>query len=106
MLPLDFRHRQQAVNEIGTPALARITRSGFVLDNVSTLQPARTVHRHKPAADVTKHAQCSSDDRGAQLAYLSWSSTKTLEHLTYELAMIPLFFLYLFYSSSIVAIAE
>ena len=89
VLPLDFRHRQQAIDQVHSAALSCVTCGGFILDNVLALEPAGTVHRRKPAAHVTQETKRSSDDCGAQFAPLVWSTTEIFEHLADQTAMLP-----------------
>lgn len=83
-----------------------MTRRGFILDDVSTLKPARAVHRRKPAADVTQETQRSSDERRAQLAPFVWFGAEIAQHLPDQLAMMPFFFFDLFYSRALVRVAK
>lgn len=106
MLPLDFSHREQAVDQFSPAALARVSSGGFVFDDVSTFEPARAIHRRKPAGDVTQETERPADDGGPQFAALVWTSIQTGEHLTNQPAMMQFFFLDLFYFCSILGVAE
>ena len=92
VFPLDFRHRQQTIDQVLSAALACVTCGGFVLDDIVTLEPARTIHRRKPAADVTQETERSSDEGGAQLASFVWSGAEVFQHLADEAPMMPFFF--------------
>lgn len=81
VLPLDFSHREQAVDQVSSAALARVTRGGLILDDVSTFEPARAVHRRKPASDVTQQTKRATDECGAQFPHFVWSATEAGEHL-------------------------
>ena len=106
VLPFDFRHREQTIDQVRPTALARITSGRFVLDNVSTFKPARTVHRRKPTGNVTQQTKRSANHCGAQFAPFVWSSAETLQHLTNQFAMMPLFVFDLFNLRSIVGVAQ
>lgn len=89
MLPLDFSHREQTVDQVRSAALTGVTRGGFILDDVSTFEPARAVHRRKPAADVTQQTKRAADERGAQFANFVWRATEPGKHLADQPAMVP-----------------
>lgn len=101
VLPLYFSHREQTVNQFSSAAVARVTRSGFVFDDVSTFEPAGAVHRCKPAGDVTQQTKRSADECSPQFAALVWAGVQTGEHLTNQPAMMPFLFLDLSYLGAI-----
>ncbi len=106
VLPFDFGHHEQAIDQVVASALVSITRGRFVLDNVPTLEPARAVHRHKPTTDVTQQTKRSTDDSGPQLTSFDWSSTKIFQHLAHEAAVMPFFFFDRFYPGSFFGVGE
>jgi len=106
VLPLDFSHREQAVDQIASSRLARVTRGGFVFDDVSTLEPARAVHRRKPAGDVTQQTERAANQCSSQFAAFVWSGAQTREHLADEPAMMPFLVLDLFDLGSLLRIAQ
>ena len=106
MLPLDFSHREQAVDQIRSAALARVTRGGFIFDDVSTFEPARAVHRREPASDVTQKTERASDQGGAKFANLVWTSTEVSEHLADESPVMPFLVLDLFDFCPLLRVAE
>lgn len=106
VLPLDFSHHEQAVDQVSSAALARITRGGFILDDVSTFEPARAVHRRKPAGDVTQQTKRATDQRGAHFAQFVWSAAEAGEHLADQPAMMPFLVLDLFDFRSLPRVAE
>lgn len=106
MLPLDFSHRQQAVDQIRSAALARVTRGGFILDDVLTFEPARAIHRREPAGDVTQETKRAADQCGAQFANLVWTSAESREHLADESPVMPFLVLDLFHLCSLLRVAE
>ena len=106
MLPLDFSHREQAVDQIRSTALARVTRGGFIFDDVSTFEPARAIHRRKPASDVTQETERASDQGGANFANLVWTSAEIRQHLADESPVMPLLVLDLFDFRSLLRVAE
>ena len=81
VLPLDFSHRQQAVDQISLAALARVSRGGFVFDNVSAFEPAGAIHRRKPAGDVTQQTKRAAHHHSPQFAPFVWTSTQSGKHL-------------------------
>src|SRR6185503_20991127 len=104
VFPLDFGHRQQAVDEIFAPAAKRVTRGGFVFDDIATLEPARAVHRCEPAADMTQEAEHASNHRGPHFADFVWSSAKARKHLSDQLPVMPFLVLDSLYPSPFVCI--
>ena len=91
MFPFNFGHRKKAVDEFFVVGVTRITRSGFVFTNVVTLQTARAIHRRQPTHQMTKYAEHTSQKISPKLTQLPWLRTELLEHLTDQLAMMPLF---------------
>src|SRR6185503_17321266 len=83
-----------------------MARGGFVLNNVSTLQPARSIHRRKPPADVAHQPEHSSNHRRTYLSHFVWTSTETLEHLADLLTMMPLLVFYLLDARSFIGITD
>jgi len=57
VIPLDFRHLKQAINQGCALAITRVSSGGFILAYVATLEPARTVHGRQPACQVTQQSQ-------------------------------------------------
>jgi len=90
VLPLNFCHRQQTVDQIRPTTTERVARSGFILNNVPTLQPARAIHRRKPPAQVTHQSEHSAHHRRPYLSHLVWTSAETVEHLADQFAVMPL----------------
>lgn len=89
MLPLDFGHFQQAVNQIRAVAIARKPRGRLVLSNIPALQLACAVHRSQPPRDMAQQAQDATNDRGAQFAPFVWRGGETGEHLADKFAVTP-----------------
>lgn len=106
MLPLDFSHREQTVDQFSSAAFARVTRGGFVFHNVPAFEPARAIHRGKPAGDVTQQAKQAANQCRSQLAAFVWASAETGQHLADQPAMMPLFVLDLLYFRSILRVAK
>jgi len=89
VLPLNFRHRQQAIDKLGASGTACVTSSRFVLNNVPAFEFARAVHRYQPTAEMTKKTQRSPDNRRAQLAPPIGLRAELHKHFTDELSMMP-----------------
>lgn len=106
VLPLDFRHRQQTIDQVHSAALACITCGGFVLDDVLAFEPACAVHWRKPAAHVTQKTERSSDYRRAQFASFVRSSAEIFEHLADQTTMMPFLVFDRFDSRSFFGVAE
>ena len=106
VLPLDFRHRQQTINQVHSTALACITCGSLILDNVFAFEPAGAVHRRKPAAHVTQETECSTDDCRAQFASFVWSSAEILQHLADQTPVMPFLVFDRFDSRSFFGVAE
>src|SRR5215211_1358810 len=67
-----------------------MTRRGFILNNISTLEPARSIHWRKPAADMTHQSKHPSNHRRSYFAHLVWTSPETLQHLPNQFSVLPL----------------
>jgi hypothetical protein len=89
VIPLDFRHFQEALNQIGAAASARISRCGFILANVSALETAGAIHRRQPTRHVTKESEHSSDPVRALFAELIRPALQGPEHFPNLPAMTP-----------------
>jgi hypothetical protein len=90
VFPFNFSHRQQAVDQIRPTTTERMVRGCFILNDVSTLQPARTIHRREPPAEVAHQSEHSAHQSRAYLPYLVWTSAETFEHLADQLTVMPL----------------
>ena len=83
-----------------------MSRSRFIFDDISTLQPARAVHRRKPAAEMTHQPEHSTNQSRAYLAHFVWTSSKTLQHLADQLPVVPLLVFNLLDASSFFRIPD
>ena len=52
VIPLDFRHREKALDKVAVIRLLRVTCSNLVFPNVSTLELAGAEHRREPTTHV------------------------------------------------------
>src|SRR6185312_7940709 len=93
MLPFHFRHCQQTINK---RLMLRVTRKPgrrFVLTNIPALKPPSAVHRRKPAHQVTTDRQNLADDNSARFLHSTRPRVQLRQHLTNQLAVMPLFIL-------------
>src|SRR5258705_9719440 len=88
------------------PRLCRVARRGLILTDISTLQSACSVHRSKPADDVTERSQNVADDVSTHLTRAAGSAIQRLEHAADETAVMPLFVLYLFDAGALGHVAD
>src|SRR6185369_15135522 len=106
VFPLHFRHCQQAVDQVFTPAGMCVTRRRLILDDVAALEPPGAVHRRKPATQVTHESEHTPDDGGAYFAHFPWSSAEAREHLADELPVLPFFVFDLLDSPALIRVAD
>jgi hypothetical protein len=91
VFPLNFGHGQQAVGQVFAATIVSVPRRSFIFANVPAFQPARAIHGSQPTHDVTEQAEHTSDNLGTNLSLPVGPYAQTLEHLSHELAMMPLF---------------
>jgi hypothetical protein len=89
VLPFNLRHRQKTVDQILPPTGERMARGSFVLNDVSTLQSPRPVHRRKPSAEVTHESKHPTNYSCPDLSCLVWTSAEALEHFPDQLPVVP-----------------
>jgi hypothetical protein len=90
VLPFNFSHHEETVDQIFTTAPDRMARGSFVFDNVSTFEPSGAVHGRKPAAQMAQQSEHAAHHGCSYLTHLKWTSAQAREHLTDEFAMLPL----------------
>jgi len=89
VVPFNFSHLQQTVDQVSATALARETSGRFVLDNIPALESSGAIHRRKPPHDVAQKTESATDDGGTSFTRLTRLSVETFKHLTHEFAMTP-----------------
>src|SRR5687768_12780485 len=93
VVPLDFRHRQQAVDPLVTTAVAGVACGGFVFADVPALELSGAVHRREPSGDAAEEAERPPDQPGAHPARSLRRRTEFTEHLPEPASMVQLFLL-------------
>src|SRR6185436_7026812 len=91
VFPLDLGHSQKTVDQILASAANGMARGSLVFNDISTLEPARAVHRSEPATEVTHQPEHPAHQRCSYLAHLVWTAAQALKHLSNQFAVMPLF---------------
>ena len=89
VVPFDFGHLQQAVDQIRAVAIARMPRRRLVLANVPALEPPGAIHRRQPPHHMAEQTQQPTNDLGAQLTPFVGRGAETVEHLPDKFAVTP-----------------
>ncbi len=100
VLELDAGHVEQIFDALVHSQFLCKHCSVFIFDRVLTLQPAREIHRHEPAGNMTRQTERSADGPEDLLAHFSRLSIELFKPFAHPAAMVPFLGLDLFDLSS------
>lgn len=74
MFPLDFCHREKAIYKLSITCARRESGRAFVLYDVAPFQSSGSIHRRKPARQVTERAESAADQESPNFPDAAWLS--------------------------------
>jgi len=89
VLPLDFGHRQQAIDQIFMTGFECARGGILIFHDVFSFQRARAVHGEEPTADMAEDGDRLTDDPKDNLASSIGTGTELAKHGADELAVMP-----------------